>query len=292
MISQVAMAGAGLLADTSFDMIRSRFGCRLVQQTGPTRPNVWIDARVWSSLDADLLAFDRTMHEVEDLGQPICLGLCGLERERMEPILQILTRYQRLLPYPVPVTLEPGLLEFHRSLFDLRKPLVRADYDHSLDTWRWLLYIENDASLALQLAALYHDVERLWSEADARTEQNARNYVEFKRQHAKAGAERVAALLDGVGIAPHVIERVRELIARHEEPNEDPELAALNDADALSFFSLNGWGFYRYFGPEHTRTKVNFTLRRMRPNARRELPKLRQHPAILEYLHLGSGGEK
>ena len=45
----------------------------------------------------------------------------------------------------------------------------------------------------------------------------------------------------------------------------------LNDADALSFFSLNSSGYADYFGPEQTRKKVAYTWNRMGAHAREKL---------------------
>jgi hypothetical protein len=286
-ISHLSLVGDTLTSSWTAGMvarIRATFGCSVEVARFPELPTVWIDAHDWHASDADLLVFDRLLHDQEYQGGMFCLGVRGLDTHAQRTVIQILTRYQRLLPYPEPLPIEPGLLELHRGLFDLRKPLVRVDYDHALDTWRWLLRLEQGASVALQLAALYHDVERLWSEADSRKEHHASNYREFKRRHALEGADRVASLLNQAGLSPQVLRRVRELISRHEEPDDEPELAALNDADALSFFSLNGWGFYRYFGPEHTLKKVVFTLGRMRADARKELSRVRQHPAVAECL--------
>ena len=52
------------------------------------------------------------------------------------------------------------------------------------------------------------------------------------------------------------------------------------DADALSFFSLNSAGYLDYFGPEATHRKVAYTLRRLRPEARRYLDGLRLRPVV------------
>ncbi|HEY4572453.1 MAG TPA: DUF4202 domain-containing protein, partial [Thermoanaerobaculia bacterium] len=54
----------------------------------------------------------------------------------------------------------------------------------------------------------------------------------------------------------------------------------LNDADALSFLSLNSAGYLDYFGPEATRRKVAYTLRRLRPEGRQYLDGLRLRPAV------------
>jgi hypothetical protein len=95
------------------------------------------------------------------------------------------------------------------------------------------------------------------------------------------------ALLAWVGVEAETRERAARLIAAHERlpATGDPdaaELSLLNDADALSFFSLNSAGYLDYFGPEATRRKVAYTLRRLRPEARRHLNGLRLRAAVAE----------
>jgi hypothetical protein len=167
------------------------------------------------------------------------------------------------------------VLRRHRALFDLEKPLVRADYNHALDVCQWLLRLDSGASLALQLAALFHDVERLVSEPDTRVEHLAADYQSFKDAHALQGAEMARKVLGEAGVGEGVCTRVAELIARHERQSDDPEVALLNDADALSFFSLNSHGYASYFGPEQTRKKVAYTWNRMRAPARLRLAHVR-----------------
>jgi hypothetical protein len=176
----------------------------------------------------------------------------------------------------------------HRALHDLEKPLVRADYEHALDTWRWVLTLQPEAGLAVQFAALFHDVERLASEADVRIEHRAADYQEFKDNHARIGAAWTDEILGELGIDPAVRQAAVRLVGRHERPPEpgvaeDPDaedLALLNDADALSFFSLNSPGYWSYYGPEATRRKVAWTLARMRPEARRRLAGMDLHPEV------------
>ena len=84
---------------------------------------------------------------------------------------------------------------------------------------------------------------------------------------------------------PETAASAARLIAGHERPPTagDPDaagLALLNDADALSFFSLNSVGYLDYSGPEPTRRKVAWTLRRLRPAARRHLAGMRLVPEI------------
>jgi hypothetical protein len=163
------------------------------------------------------------------------------------------------------------VLRRHRDLHDLSKPLVRADYNHALDVRHWLLRLDPDASAALQLAALFHDVERLVSEADARVEHLAADYQLFKDAHARQGAEITRRVLAAAGVGEALVDEVAGLVARHERKSDEPELAALNDADALSYFSLNSPGYADYFGPEQTRKKVAWTWNRMSDRARAKL---------------------
>jgi hypothetical protein len=239
----------------------------------------------WSSCHADLLELDSLLHNREDRDAPFGLVVVSNGPGQERALLQVLTRYQRLLPLEnQPTSPVRTALLAHRALFDLKKPLVRADYDHALDTWRWLLRIYPAASIALQLAALFHDVERLLAETDVRVEHLAADYQGFKNAHARVGARLAARALSAANVSQEVVARAKALIEEHEAPREDPELMALNDADALSFFSLNAWGFVEYFGLEHTRKKVAYTLRRMSPAARRHLPFLRYHPAVASLL--------
>ncbi|MFL5343296.1 MAG: DUF4202 family protein, partial [Hyalangium sp.] len=122
--------------------------------------------------------------------------------------------------------------------------------------------------------------ERLLSEADARIEHKAENYQIFKDAHAALGAELTCTLLEELNVAPATCERVRWLVTRHERPGEDSALALLNDADALSFFSLNSSGFIRYFSLEHTRRKVAYTLARLRPEQHARLERVRLAPTV------------
>ena len=64
------------------------------------------------------------------------------------------------------------------------------------------------------------------------------------------------------------------------DKGDSPALSLLNDADALSFFSLNSVGYLDYFGPEQTRKKVAYSLSRLRPDARRYLAGLRLPSAV------------
>jgi len=242
----------------------------------------------WESPDFDFWKLDRRADELAERG-PFLLRLQGDGPRLDRAAEELLTRCQRLADRRNAASSRDGLfdrvLAGHRALHDLGKPLVRADYAHALDTWQWTLRLAPEAGLAVQLAALLHDVERLASEADARVEHRAADYQGFKNAHARRGAGLADALLARLGVDAGTRGRTGRLIERHELPPEpgDPaaaDLALLNDADALSFFSLNSPGYLDYYGPEATRRKVAWTLARLRPSERRRLERMRLRPEV------------
>ncbi|MBZ4418786.1 DUF4202 family protein [Myxococcus sp. RHSTA-1-4] len=247
-----------------------------------------LDVGEWGAPDFDPFDWDGRVFGAAEGAEQLALHLEGAHREALViAALEVLTRYQGLVGRRNAASSAPlfdRLLARHRALHDLGRPLVRADYQHALDAWQWVLRLRPDADLAVQAAALFHDVERLTSEADRRVEHHAADYQAFKDAHAARGAEMTREVLEEVGADGATCRRVKELVAKHERPGGDPDLALLNDADALSFFSLNSSGFIRYFEPEHSRRKVAYTLARLRPGQLHRLGQMRLAPAVRNLL--------
>jgi Domain of unknown function (DUF4202) len=228
-----------------------------------------LHASDWARTDFDFWNFDCA---VDDLArQPFTLTLADDRCDGTAFPLEVLIRCQRTVRrrnrYSQSQQFDRVLVA-HRALHDLDKPLVRADYNHALDVWQWILRLDPAASAALQFAALFHDIERLTSEADARVEQHASNYQRFKDEHARQGAQIAHEVLRGAGTPAVIADRAAAIIVTHERRSGDAEVSALNDADALSFFSLNSSGYAHYFGPEQTRKKIAWTWDRMSAAAR------------------------
>lgn len=261
--------------------------------TGNGAPRMVLWQAEWERPRFDFYAFDMHLDEIAEraAGGSFLVSLGADPEELPRVALEVLTRCQRLAGRRNAASQGPeldALLARHRALHDLGKPLVRADYAHALDVWQWMLRLEPEASLAAQMAALLHDVERLVSESEARIEHRAPDYQSFKDSHARAGAAMAHELLADLGIDAETRRRVARLIHSHERPPapgdldgaDAAEAALLNDADALSFFSLNSPGYWDYFGPEATRRKVAFTLGRLRPEAKRRLRWVRLRPEV------------
>jgi hypothetical protein len=245
---------------------------------------VIVPVATWCSPHLDPVDLDRAVDD-----QTRALVIDDADPTRVAQVVrEALTRVQRLLPgrnHHAQTALFDRILVAHRKMHDRSKPLVAADFDHALDCWRWTVRLDPDASAAVQIAALFHDVERLVSEADVRVEQHASDYLAFKMAHAATGARMVADVLTHVGAPVSLITRAADLVATHERPDADPEKSLLNEADALSFFSLNACGFIRYYGRAHTVKKVRYTLDRLGPRGRRLLAGVRHRSDLAAILH-------
>lgn len=251
-----------------------------------------LDAQGWCAGEVDLYAFDARVDQLA-AGGLVSLRVIsdrGFPAERLvDAAGEVLTRCQRWMGRRNASSCGSGfdtILAMHRRLHDLRKPLVRADYHHALDVWQWMLRLQPEAGAAAQIAALFHDIERLASEADARSEHQAESYDDFKRAHAWSGAQMTCDLLGALRIDDALRARVTYLIARHDRPGRpgpgkrDEDARLLANADGLSFFSLNSAGYLDYYGREHTRRKIAWTLARMDAEAQARLARVRLRPDV------------
>lgn len=249
---------------------------RCADEAPPDMTANTVTAAAWRDDAFDFWAFDRHLDDLVARGEP--LRVAASPGDAAVLAREIATRGQRLAPRRNAATAGAWfdrVLDEHRALHDLERPLVRADLDHALDAWQWSLRLDPDAPREVQLAVLLHDIERLASEPDARIEHLAADYQAFKDAHARAGARIAHALLVRAGVDRALAGEVAALVAVHERPGDAPALRAINDADALSFFAFNSPGYLRYFGAEQTAAKVRYTLARMSERARHELPALR-----------------
>jgi hypothetical protein len=266
-----------------FEVVRARDGAAAGDGAA-------IRAEAWRAEPFDFWAFDRAVDALADAGRALRVSAPA---DVAAPVAwEIATRAQRRIGRRNAASAGPWferVLREHRALHDLDRPLVRADLDHALDAWQWTLRLDPGAPAAVQLAALLHDVERLASEADARIEHRAADYQAFKDAHAREGARLAARVLAEAGVAAGLAAEACRLVAVHERASEAPALRLVNDADALSFFSLNSAGYLAYFGPAQAARKVAYTLARMSGAARRELARVRIPSEIRRMIGRGHG---
>lgn len=248
---------------------------------GEPASHIEVDALAWAHGTVDLPVLDDRIDDLAAAG-PFAVAVRG------EPALvadEVDVRCQRWSGRRNAALFDEDLtrlLRRHRALHPADQPLVRADYRHALDVWQWVLRLDPEAGGAVQIAALFHDIERIFTEAESRSEQTVSDYDDYKVRHAARSARITERVLDEEGIDPALRGRAAELIAGHDQPGraEGDDAALLEDADALSYFSLNSSGYLGYYGEEQARRKIGWTFARLSGQGRERLGRLRLPPGV------------
>lgn len=138
---------------------------------------------------------------------------------------------------------------------------------HAQNTLEWVLKINPRASVALQIAALAHDIDRIiheWQGYDGYGRDDLDHYQNYKASHAQRSADFVAQEMSRTPDYPKsLIERVKFLIAHHDDQEaDDIETKILQAADALSFFSVLLPQAHAKLGKD-VRLKIKFSLNKI-----------------------------
>jgi len=145
----------------------------------------------------------------------------------------------------------------------LSRSPVPEDYDHARNVLEWVNYFNKNASVALQIAALAHDIERAVPEKKV-LRKNFASYDAFKWAHAQNSARIARDVLIAFPISRQLIQKVEYLIRYHEFGHgDDPELIILKDADSLSFFEKNLPHYYQREGKQETWFRMQWGFNRL-----------------------------
>ena len=140
------------------------------------------------------------------------------------------------------------------------------DSRHADNTFEWLLRLEPDASIALQLAALAHDIDRAIESVKVRRA-DFDDYDAFKAAHARNSAEILRPVLTACGVKRKIVEEACRLVELH-EVGGDPGSDLLKDADSISYFDVNLPLYFQREGWDETKRRSHWGYRRLTPRAR------------------------
>ena len=119
----------------------------------------------------------------------------------------------------------------------ISKSEIPEDSRHSKNTRAWVLRLKPEADIALQIAALGHDIERSMKELKIKRE-NYIDYNEFKMSHARNSAKVLDDLLSKYDLNEAIRYKVSNLVTHHEFGGNSEE-NILKDADSISYFDVN-----------------------------------------------------
>jgi hypothetical protein len=200
----------------------------------------------WQHEQADITSFDRLFEQLQREGD---FRLVLWSRDWLEGVqaaLELLNRYQRLLPLPLdyrPLPHLPELLSARRALFRDGQNEGRAGED----AWRWLLRLAPEPPRAVELAALFLDL--LLPQHD--------NHTRAAWTTLESHGFRRAELLE-----------MTELLSQLDRNDTfEPDLALLRDARGLAFFSTESWRYFREHGHAPTHEKLRALLAHMSARA-------------------------
>lgn len=149
---------------------------------------------------------------------------------------------------------------------------IDGEKNHALDVYGWVQKIEKNASITLQIAALFHDIDRIITPgvgAGFKGDRTSKEYSKHKKAHANRSANYICPLLLKNGLSKSFIDRVRFLIQHHDDTGKeiefinDRELDILVSADSLSFFDTIVTTLYKEEGEERLKDKVRFMIQKM-----------------------------
>jgi len=171
---------------------------------------------------------------------------------------------------------------------------VNSDLKHAISARKWVLKLNPGADLALQIAALAHDIERGCqneSKQTTKVKEDFKNYIQLKKIHSQKSAEVIVDLLNKHEFDKSFIAKVKSLVLKHEFGG-DKEADVLMDADSLSFFQENFIYYYKKYGEDKAKSKINFMYSRMSANAKKLARKINFKSKKLEKIFKEEINEK
>jgi hypothetical protein len=158
----------------------------------------------------------------------------------------------------------------------LRMAKVHPHALHLESTLHWTLQLDGNASEALRIAAVTHDIERAFPDPEAQWD-SARDWDDpaYVHWHQERCADMIAAWLREQDAPPALVEAVSALVRVHEEGGW-PDADLLQSADSLSFLEVMtplvvGWVESGRASRERARGKVRHSYERMKLPRAREL---------------------
>jgi len=147
---------------------------------------------------------------------------------------------------------------------------------HFFRTVYWIKKLKPDADDSLLISAVAHDIERAFRQEDVLKMKQYAGYTDLNwlRVHEERGAKIIEDFLERQGATTELIEKVKILVARHEEGGSDDQ-NLLKDTDSISFFE-NYVSFFltkriKEIGKEKVKEKFDWMFNRITSEKAKEI---------------------
>lgn len=147
---------------------------------------------------------------------------------------------------------------------------------HLIRTVFWVKEIYPKADLAMEIAALVHDIDRAIPLRDGEVEvknNDTWDSEEYLLWHGKRSADLTAEKLQQHGVDEELTKKVKDLVTYHEVGGSE-EKDAIMDADSISFLENNIERFIsKIDSKDSIRKKIDYMYNRISSEKARELAK-------------------
>lgn len=149
---------------------------------------------------------------------------------------------------------------------------VDGEEEHAQDVLRWVEKLTDNPSVALKVAALFHDTDTIATPNVGngfKGSRKSKEYQEHKKAHAKRSADYICPRLLDHGVETQLVKRIRFLISNHDDIGievynlNDNELNILVAADSFAFFTSIAPKLYKIEGEERIKDKIGFMIEKM-----------------------------
>lgn len=149
---------------------------------------------------------------------------------------------------------------------------IDGEKEHARSVLRWVKKLEKNPSEELQLAALFHDIDRVVTPGVGggfKGDRKSKAYENHKKAHAKRSADYITPLLLENRVNSNSADRIKFLIYHHDDTGKkvdsfkDNDLNILVAADSLAFFTSIAPKLYIVEGEKRLRDKVRFMVEKM-----------------------------
>ncbi len=164
----------------------------------------------------------------------------------------------------------------------IEKSMIPEDPIHSKNTLEWLIRIKPNSDIALQIAALGHDIERAIENCKVR-QSDYRNYNDFKKSHASNSANILKEIMKNCNADKGFAEEVYDLVRCHEKGGSIKG-NLLREADSISFFDVNLPFYYKRNSVKETRRRIFWGLERLSDELREIITEFKYKDKELEKL--------
>ncbi len=160
---------------------------------------------------------------------------------------------------------------------------IDGEKAHAYDVLSWVRQLSETTSIELEIAALFHDIDRIITPGVGggfKGNRSSNDYIDHKKAHARRSAMFICNEMRKLNVEPKLIKRVEFLIQHHDDPQQeveqinDKELNILVSADTFAFFTTIAPKLYEAEGEDRLHDKIKFMVEKI-PNFTKQL--LRAH---------------